>query len=112
ELGNDINAVDDNGETAMHGAAYKSFPKVVQLLAEKGARIEVWNRKNRRGWTPLSIAEGYRPGNFKPSVETLAALHRVLRDAGIEPPPPSTPPPADRRGYTDAAAGKAVPASP
>ncbi len=78
ELGNDVNAVDDNGETAMHGAAYKNFPKVVQLLAEKGAKIEVWNRKNKYGWTPLSIAEGHRPGNFKPSPETVAALNRVL----------------------------------
>jgi len=78
ELGNDVNAVDDNGETAMHGAAYKNFPKVVQLLAEKGARIKVWNRKNKYGWTPLSIAEGHRPGNFKPSPETVAALSRVM----------------------------------
>lgn len=78
ELGGDVNAVDDNGETAMHGAAYKSLPKVVQLLAEKGAKIEVWNRKNRYGWTPLLIAEGYRPGNFKPSAETLAALQHVM----------------------------------
>ena len=59
-LGGDVNAVDDNGETAMHGAAYKNFPRVVQLLADKGARIEVWNRKNKYGWTPISIAEGHR----------------------------------------------------
>ena len=85
ELGNDVNAVDDNGETAMHGAAYKSFPKVVQLLADKGAKIEVWNRKNKYGWTPFSIAEGHRPGNFKPSPETIAALHRVMLAAGIAP---------------------------
>ena len=78
ELGTDVNAVDDNGETAMHGAAYKNLPKVVQLLADKGAKIEVWNRKNKYGWTPLSIAEGHRPGNFKPSPETIAALHRVM----------------------------------
>ena len=38
ELGNDINAVDNNGETAMHGAAYKNLPAVVQLLAAKGAK--------------------------------------------------------------------------
>jgi ankyrin repeat protein len=86
ELGADINAVDDNGETAMHGAAYKSLPKVVQLLAAKGAKIEVWNRKNKYGWTPLLIAEGHRVGNFKPSVETIAALHRVMLAAGVSPP--------------------------
>ena len=32
----DVNTVDDNGETAMHGAAYKSFPGVVRLLHEQG----------------------------------------------------------------------------
>ena len=33
DLGNDINAVDNNGETAMHGAAYKNSPKAVEFLA-------------------------------------------------------------------------------
>jgi ankyrin repeat protein len=98
ELGGDVNAVDDNGETAMHGAAYKNFPKVVQLLAEKGAKIDAWNHKNKYGWTPLSIAEGYRPGNFKPSPETLAALHRVMLAAGISP-PPSSAPVEERKAY-------------
>jgi uncharacterized protein len=86
ELGNDVNAVDDHGETAMHGAAYKNFPKVVQLLAEKGARVDVWNRKNTYGWTPHAIAEGHRPGNFKPSPETVAALRRAMLAPGNSPP--------------------------
>jgi len=83
EQGNDVNAVDDNGETAMHGAAYKSLPKVVQMLADRGAKAEVWNRKNKKGWTPLEIAQGYRPGNFKPSRETMAAIEKVMRDQGV-----------------------------
>ena len=33
ELGNDINAVDDHGQTVMHGAAYKHVPSVVEYLA-------------------------------------------------------------------------------
>jgi ankyrin repeat protein len=85
----DVNTVDRNGETAMHGAAYKSLPKMVQLLADRGAKIEVWNRKDRYGWTPLLIAEGFRPGNFKPSVETVEAIHRVMRANGLTPPPPT-----------------------
>src|SRR5262249_46386360 len=34
QLGGDVNAVDKNGETAMHGAAYKHVPAVVQFLTE------------------------------------------------------------------------------
>jgi uncharacterized protein len=105
ELGDDVNAVDDNGETAMHGAAYKSFPRVVQLLADRGARIEVWDRKDRYGWTPLSIAEGHRPGNFKPAPETIAALQRVLRAAGLSPPPGAAAI-ESRKGDPSDAAGK------
>ena len=36
DLGNDINAVDKNGETAMHGAAYKHVPSVVRLPGREG----------------------------------------------------------------------------
>ena len=83
ELGADINAVDDQGKTAMHGAAYKSWTKLVQFIADKGADRSVWNRKNERGWTPLMIAQGHRPGNFRPSPETIEAVQRVMRAAGV-----------------------------
>ena len=86
DLGADINAVDDNGETAMHGAAYKNLPKAVELLAASGAEIEIWNQRNRYGWTPLTIARGYRFGNFKPSPVTVAAVEEVLLAAGVRPP--------------------------
>jgi uncharacterized protein len=88
-LGADIDAVADTGDTAMHGAAFANFPKVVKLLAARGASIQVWNRKNKRGWTPLMIAEGHRYGNFKPSFETIAAIKEVMLAAGITPPPPT-----------------------
>jgi len=96
--GADLDAVDDHGETAMHGAAYKSLPKVVAWLARHGAKIEIWNRPNKYGWTPLRIAEGYRVGNFKPSAETLEALHQVLRAAGLTPPVSSPPAKSDLTG--------------
>jgi len=86
ELGADVNAVDINGETAMHGAAYKNLPKVVTFLADQGAKIDVWNRNDRYGWTPLAIAVGYRFGNFKPSPDTEAAIRQVMIAAGVTPP--------------------------
>ncbi|KAF0175435.1 MAG: ankyrin repeat-containing protein [Limisphaerales bacterium] len=108
-LGAGVNTVDANGETAMHGAAYKSLPKIVDLLASKGAKISLWNQKNKAGWTPLLIAEGFRPGNFKPSFETIAALHRVMRAAGVTPPPPTERPRMEPKGYDGAPAGKKQP---
>jgi ankyrin repeat protein len=86
KLGADVNAVDDNGETAMHGAALKNLPKVVQFLADNGAKVEVWNKENDFGSTPLMLAQGYRPGNFKPSFETIEAIQRVMLAAGVTPP--------------------------
>ena len=91
DLGNDIDAVDNNGETAMHGAAYKNLPRAVEFLAAKGAKIEIWNRPNKHGWTPLTIARGYRFGNFKPSFDTIDAFIRVMNAAGVTVPP--EPPP-------------------
>jgi ankyrin repeat protein len=79
DLGCDIDAVDANQETAMHGAAYKMYPRVVEFLAQRGADPDVWNQPDRYGWTPSTIASGKRHGNFRPSPETAAALRQALR---------------------------------
>ena len=76
DLGDDVNAVDKNGETAMHGAAYKNLPKVVQFLVARGARIDVWNRPNKYG---LDAARHCR----RVSVRQLQAL---AGDRGRHPP--------------------------
>ena len=86
KLGNDINAVDAKGETAMHGAAYKYMPAMVEFLAKSGAEVQVWNRKNQLGWTPLRIAEGvFRTGNLRTSPPTATAIRKVMKAAGVEP---------------------------
>jgi ankyrin repeat protein len=79
EFGLDVNAVDKNGETAMHGAAYKHVPSVVRFLAQQGARGDVWNQPNKRGWTPLKIVEGIQRGmNIVSSPITATAIRDVL----------------------------------
>ena len=87
DLGVDIDAVNNNGETAMHSAAYKNRPEPIKLLADKGAGIEVWNRENKYGSTPLAIAVGYRrPRRFRPQPEAEAAIREVMMAAGVTPP--------------------------
>jgi ankyrin repeat protein len=90
ELGLDVNVVDENGETAMHGAAYQNWPRLVEFLAAHGADVNVWHSNNRWGWTPLLIAHGYREGNFRPDVATIEAIERAMRTAGVEPPAPGS----------------------
>ena len=85
-LGAKVNTVDNNGETAMHGAAYKNIPAVVRYLDEAGHDIGVWNTHNRNKRTPLLIAEGYRPGNFKPCFRTVEAITKVMLSHGVKPP--------------------------
>jgi len=83
DLGADVDAVDNNGDTAMHGAAYGNFPTVVQLLAERGADPNVWKRANKQGRTPLYIAEGYRGGLPRPSRPTIDAVTSLMLAAGL-----------------------------
>jgi ankyrin repeat protein len=84
ELGNDVNAVDKNGETAMHGAAYKQVPAAAQYLLDHGAKIDVFNHKNSHGWTPLRIADGVHRGmNLRSSPETAAVLRKAMTAAGV-----------------------------
>ncbi len=88
DLGADVNAVDNNGETAMHGAMYQDRWQLVDLFDSRGANIEIWNTKNKWGWTPLMIAQGHRPGNFRPEPDSIPVIERVMRAHGVTPPKP------------------------
>jgi ankyrin repeat protein len=83
DLGADINAVDKNGDTAMHGAAYNAYPQVVKLLAERGADPQVWNKPNKAGATPLYIAEGYGDRTLQPDAATVEAITKLMLAAGL-----------------------------
>jgi ankyrin repeat protein len=55
DRGADVNAVGQFGWTALHSASMQGLNDVVELLAAKGAKLDV---KDRFGQTPLSIAYG------------------------------------------------------
>lgn len=83
DLGADVNTVDKNGDTAMHGAAYNISPLVVKLLAERGADPQIWKNPNKAGGTPLFIAEGYISRLPRPDTPTIEAITKLMLAAGI-----------------------------
>lgn len=86
DLGIDIDAVNGNGDTAMHTAANRDRAEPVKHLAAKGASVEVWNRPNRYGSTPLQIASGYQgERTIRPSPKAAAAIRELMIEAGLSP---------------------------
>jgi ankyrin repeat protein len=78
ELGNDVNAVDTNGETALHGAAHRGSNEMVKFLVEKGAKLNV---ANALGWTPWIIADGvFYPNTYNRRLDTAALLLQLGAD--------------------------------
>ncbi|HEX4137409.1 MAG TPA: ankyrin repeat domain-containing protein [Bryobacteraceae bacterium] len=55
ESGGDVNAVNDRGDTALHGAAARGADLIVQFLADHGAKFNIRNKQDR---TPLNVAMG------------------------------------------------------
>jgi len=83
DLGADVNDVDNDGDTAVHGAAYAMYPRVIELLAERGADPAIWSKANRFGRTPLYIAEGHSGRLPRPDAPTLAAVTKLMLAAGL-----------------------------
>jgi ankyrin repeat protein len=81
EAGLDVNAVDDRGQTAVHGAALQGYDQVVRFLAERGAALDV---KDKRGFTPLDVAQGLAGGvgfagqASNPHPSTAALIEELL----------------------------------
>ena len=71
DLGADVNAVDADGNTALHHIVDKGFDSVVKFLVENGAAPSA---TNDRGQTPLAIVEA--------SAETADVLRMLGADSG------------------------------
>ena len=77
-----VNAIRDNGQTALHGAAQWGWTDFAKYLASAGARLDVQDAK---GATPLDIAMGRAGGTGRAGVagaethpETAAALRALM----------------------------------
>jgi ankyrin repeat protein len=85
EVGADVNAISDLGETAMHAAAYRGANSVVQYLFDNGANLDAVARDGR---TPLIIADGVEYGNSFAAQPQTAVLLRKLGAKERKCPPP------------------------
>ena len=83
DIGADINAVNNEGDTAMHGAAYNIYPRVVELLGKRGADPQIWSKPDKFGRTPLFLAEGYAGRLPRPDPPTIEAVTKLMRAAGL-----------------------------
>lgn len=82
-MGADINAVNKEGETAMHKAAFTGAEAVVKYLAEQGAGVQV---RNKDGETPWSMASGIAPSfNNVGSYGVHPATAALLLELGARP---------------------------
>jgi uncharacterized protein len=99
DLGLDVNLQADTGRTALHGAAHKGRSDVVQLLADKGAKLDVrdyGNTDNRGGklavhtWQAVDYADGLVRVGVQSAIghpETGLLLRKLMTAAGLQAPP-------------------------
>ena len=88
ELGADVDAANETGSTALHGAAHVKSDAMVRLLVDHGASLDP---VNARGRTPLAVAELSRAGSA--TTATRSSTGDLLRALGAgtaadQPPPP------------------------
>jgi len=92
DLGANVNAANDHGITALHGAAYKGADKVVELLVDRGAKLDATDNGEDYGFgartvkmTPLNWAEGVPIGMASAIYhkDTVALLTRMMQERGI-----------------------------
>ena len=99
-LGIDVNVADEDGRTALHGAAHKGRLDVIQLLVDHGANLDAADGGSRdsvngallgKKWLPLDWARGLvRVGvqSAIPHPEAEKLLVKLMKEKGLPIPPP------------------------
>lgn len=73
DLDADVNAVDEKGYTALHGAAFRGDDAMIQFLVKSGAKVDV---KAKKGDTVADMANGPFHHSI-PHPETIALLEKL-----------------------------------
>jgi len=78
DLGFDVNAVNQMGLAAVHGAANRGSDDIIEFLAARGARLDI---KDKEGRTPMTWAEGVFLATNSPVAKpsTIALIKRLLQ---------------------------------
>ena len=81
EHGNDIDAANYRGMTALHGAAFRGANNVAEYLVAQGADLDA---RTELGYSPLAIADGFSYSDFyKAQKHTAALLRTLMEERGI-----------------------------
>src|SRR5262249_45700786 len=82
DLGAQATDVDKNGETALHGPAWRGSNEAVMLLVNAGAKLDA---RNNRGWLPLTIADGvYYNARVMMNKHTAQLLRDLMAARGLD----------------------------
>jgi ankyrin repeat protein len=76
EIGGEVNAVNEMGLAAIHGAANRGSDDIIELLVQRGAKVDL---KDKEGRTPLTWAEGVFLATNSPVAKpsTMALLKKL-----------------------------------
>ena len=84
KLGNDINAANARGRTALHGAAGIGANGMIEFLVANRANMEA---KDRQGYTPLGVAAGRAPRGGDSASRVYEGTVALLLKLGAQPLP-------------------------
>ncbi|MDD9889600.1 MAG: ankyrin repeat domain-containing protein [Gammaproteobacteria bacterium] len=80
--GNDVNARNYRGETALHGVGFRGVNLVVDYLVERGADLSALTDD---GWSPLAIARGFSYTDFyKAQLHTAERMEELMLARGMD----------------------------
>ncbi|HEY7335979.1 MAG TPA: ankyrin repeat domain-containing protein [Bryobacteraceae bacterium] len=101
DLGIDPNLANKDGRTALHGAAHKGRNAVVQLLVDRGAKLDAHDNGSRdtftgalfgHTWEPVDYARGLVRVGVQSAIahpDTEALLEKLMKERGLPVPAPT-----------------------